>query len=211
MGQSEENTRKALSLAETVSPCVLWIDELEKGLATGGGDGGTSLRVFGTVLSWMQEKKGPVFVIATANNISLLPPELLRRGRFDEIFFLDLPTVAEREAIFRVHIVKRKRDPKRYDLKALARASEGYVGAEIEQAVIDAMYFAFNDEASPRREFTTKDILRAIDELVPMSRSQKEQVGDLRRWLHEGRAQSASFAETLDAEASFVPIEPQVS
>ena len=207
VGQSEENTRKALHLAETIAPCVLWIDEIEKGLSTGEGDGGTSMRVFGSILSWMQEKKKPVFVVATANNISKLPPELLRRGRFDELFFLDLPTATERTEIFKVHIQKRKRDPKDYDLDRIVAASEGYVGAEIEQAIIDAMYLAFNDTQKPARPFTTDDIITAINKLVPMSRSQKEVIGDLRRWLTEGRAQSASFKESTQAEKTFVPID----
>ena len=127
VGQSEENTRRALSLAETVAPCLLWIDEIEKGLSVGGGDGGTSMRVLAGILSWMQEKTRPVFVVATANNISLLPAELLRRGRVDEIFFLDLPTAAERREIFQVHIRKRKRPVQGYDLDALVESSEGYV------------------------------------------------------------------------------------
>jgi SpoVK/Ycf46/Vps4 family AAA+-type ATPase len=211
VGQSEENARRALKLAETVAPCVLWIDEIEKGLATGDGDGGTSMRVFGTILSWMQEKTRPVFLIATANNISMLPPELLRRGRFDEIFFLDLPTAVERRAIFRVHIGKRKRDPDRYDLDALVAASQGYVGAEIEQAVVDAMYLAFNDREQPKRDFTSSDVLRALTKLVPMSRSQREAIEMLRAWLAEGRAQSASFAEARAAERVFVPIQPDLA
>ena len=200
VGESEENARRALELAQTISPCVLWIDELEKSIASGGGDGGTSMRVFATLLSWMQEKEKPVFVVATANDISKLPPELLRRGRFDEIFFLDLPTTAERREILSVHVSKRGRDPSQYDLTQLAEASAGYVGAEIEQAIIDAMYHAFNDEDSPAREFTTDDIARALRRLVPMSRSQKENVHFLREWLREGRAQSASFQEREDAE-----------
>lgn len=210
VGQSEENTRRALDLAGTIAPCVLWIDEIEKGLSTGEGDGGTSLRVLGTILSWMQDKTKPVFVVATANNIARLPPELLRRGRFDEIFFLDLPTAVERREICQVHIRKRKRDPGRFELDRLVNASEGFVGAEIEQAVIEAMYIAFNDPAQPRREFTTEDVLAALHKLVPMSRSQRETIESLRLWLAEGRAHSASFKETQDAEASFVqiPIEP---
>ncbi|HEY7819384.1 MAG TPA: AAA family ATPase, partial [Vicinamibacteria bacterium] len=195
VGESEENSRRALRLAETIAPCVLWIDELEKGIATGDSDGGTSLRVLATLLSWMQEKTKPVFVVATANDISKLPPELLRRGRFDEVFFLDLPTRSERAAIFAVHLAKRKRDPRRFDLQKLAAASSGHVGAEIEQAVVDAMYRAFNDAERPRREFETEDVLDAIVKLIPLSRSQKENIGFLREWLHEGRAQSASLPE----------------
>ncbi|MFH1112992.1 MAG: AAA family ATPase [Pseudomonadota bacterium] len=192
VGQSEENTRRALSLAETVAPCLLWIDEIEKGLSTGGGDAGTSMRVLAGILSWMQEKTRPVFVVATANNISLLPAELLRRGRVDEIFFLDLPTAAERREIFQVHIRKRKRPVQGYDLDALVEASGGYVGAEIEQAVIDGMYRAFGDRDLPGRDFTTEDILAALSNQVPISRSQRETIQSLKKWLSEGRAQSAS-------------------
>ncbi len=207
VGQSEENTRRALRLAETISPCLLWIDEIEKGLSTGGGDGGTSLRVFGTILSWMQEKSKPVFVIATANDITRLPPELMRRGRFDEIFFLDLPNYVERREIFNVHIRKRRRDPDRYDLNKLADHCQGFVGAEIEQAIIDAMYLAYNDVDHPRREFTDGDIIQAMSKLVPMCRSQKEIIDLLRQWLLEGRAQSASHRETELAQRSFVDIQ----
>ncbi len=208
VGQSEENTRRALNLAETVSPCLLWIDEIEKGLAGGGLDGGTSSRVLGTILTWMQEKTKPVFIVATANNIAMLPPELLRRGgRFDEVFFLDLPTRSERREIMEVHIRKRKRPTQAFDLDRLAAASEGYVGAEIEQAVVDAMYLAFSDRESPGRDFTTEDILLALSRQVPMSRSQREAIGALRQWLTEGRAQSASFTEARQAQEQFVQIE----
>lgn len=192
VGQSEENTRRALSLAETISPCLLWIDEIEKGLSVGGGDAGTSMRVFASILSWMQEKTKPVFVVATANNISMLPPELLRRGRVDEIFFLDLPTPVERREIFEVHIRKRKRPVQGFDVDRLVAAAEGYVGAEIEQAVIDAMYIAFSDRDNPGRDFNTMDVLRALERQVPISHSQRETIEGLRRWLSEGRAQSAS-------------------
>jgi len=188
IGQSEEGVRRALHLAETVAPCILWIDELEKALAHGGNDSGVSTRVFGTILTWMQERRAPCFVIATANNISLLPPELLRRGRFDEIFFLDLPTLDERSEIFSVHIAKRARDPKKFDLMALAQASDGFVGAEIEQAVVDAMYVGFDKQ----REFETLDLLAALKRQVPMSISQRENITALRSWLQEGRALSAS-------------------
>ena len=209
VGMSEQNVRKALRLAETVSPCVLWIDEIEKSLSSGGGagDGGTSQRVFATLLSWMQEKSRPVFVVATANDISRLPPELLRRGRFDEIFFLDLPTRTERREIFRVHLAKRRRDPERFDVERLAAASESYVGAEIEQAIVDAMFIAFNDPDEPGREFTTEDVEAALARLVPMSHSQRENIASLRAWLTEGRAQSASFREPTQAANRFVPIE----
>ncbi len=189
VGESEERTRRALHLAETIAPCILWIDEMEKALAHGGLDSGTSTRVFGSILTWMQEKSAPVFVVATANDISSLPPELLRRGRFDEIFFLDLPSFNERVEIFAVHLRKRNRIPQDFDLALLAGRSEGYVGAEIEQAVIDAMYLGFNDH---EREFTTEDILLALQKQVPLSISQRETVDALRAWLVEGRASSAS-------------------
>ena len=203
VGQSEERARRALRLAETVAPCVIWIDEMEKALAHGGLDSGTSTRVFGTILTWMQEKTAPCFVVATANDIASLPPELLRKGRFDEIFFLDLPTNQERREIFAVHLRKRRRLPQDYDLALLAEESEGYVGAELEQAIIDAMYLGFNAE----REFTTEDILAALSRQVPLSVSQRETIGALRQWLREGRAQSASFDEAREAEQQFVPLD----
>lgn len=207
VGQSEENTRRALNLAETVSPCLLWIDEIEKGLSVGGGDGGTSMRVFGSILSWMQEKTKPVFVVATANNIAHLPPELLRKGRFDEIFFLDLPTRQERKEIFEVHLRKRKRMLQDYDIEKLADASQGYVGAEIEQVIIDAMYLAYSDPKNTGRDFNTNDILAALNKQVPLSRSQSEAINALRTWLTEGRAQSASFKEKQQAQQQFVQIQ----
>jgi SpoVK/Ycf46/Vps4 family AAA+-type ATPase len=184
VGESEERARRALRLAETCAPAVVWIDEVEKALASGGLDGGTSTRVFGTILTWMQEKTAPVFVVASANDISRLPPELLRKGRFDEIFFLDLPTLAERKEIFAVHLRK-------------------YVGAEIEQAIVDAMYVGFG----AGREFTTEDVAAALKRQVPLSVSARETVGALRNWLREGRAQSASFQEAREAEQQFVPLQ----
>jgi len=189
VGESEERTRKALSLAETIAPCILWVDEIEKAFAFGSGDAGTSQRVFAHLLTWMQDKTAPCFVVATANNIAALPPELLRKGRFDEIFFLDLPNTAERREIFSVHLKKRKCVPADFDLDLLARESEGYVGAEIEQTVIDAMYFAFNEKM---RRVTTADILSCIRNQVPLSISQRETVASLRAYLAEGRAVSAS-------------------
>ena len=203
VGESEERTQKALHLAETVAPCILWIDEIEKAFSFGGSDGGVSKRVFGTILTWMQEKTAPCFVVATANDISSLPPELLRKGRFDEIFFLDLPTAAERQEIFTVHLKKRNRLPQDFDTAQLARQSEGYVGAEIEQAIIDGMYVGFNQG----REFSTSDLAHALKRQVPLSVSQQETIEGLRRWLKEGRAQSASFEEIREAEQQFVPLQ----
>src|SRR5881398_323403 len=147
IGSSEENLRRAIRVAESVSPAVVWIDEIEKGIAGSAGaavtDSGVSARVFGSLLTWLQEKTAPVFVVATANRIDALPPELLRKGRFDEIFFIDLPSAAERREIFRIHIQRRGRDPLRFDLDALSTAAEGYSGSEIEQAVIAGLYLAF--------------------------------------------------------------------
>jgi ATP-dependent 26S proteasome regulatory subunit len=208
VGESEERARRALHLAETVAPCIVWIDEMEKALAHGGLDSGTSMRVFGAILTWMQEKTAPCFVVATANDIASLPPELLRKGRFDEIFFLDLPTQAERREIFSVHLRKRGRIGADFDLEALAENTAGYVGSEIEQAIIDAMYIGFNDQ---RREFTTADILAAVRRQVPLSISQRETIGGLRNWLREGRAQSASFQEIEEAATQFVPIELEIN
>jgi SpoVK/Ycf46/Vps4 family AAA+-type ATPase len=159
--------------------------------------------VFGTILTWMQEKTAPCFVIGTANDISSLPPEVLRKGRFDEIFFLDLPTMEERQEIFTVHLRKRNRLPQDFDVARLARESQGYVGAEIEQAIIDAMYVGFNAQ----REFTSEDISAALKRQVPLLVSQRETVGALRNWLREGRAQSASFQEIREAEQQFVPLQ----
>jgi ATPase family associated with various cellular activities (AAA) len=206
VGESEERTQKALHLAETVAPCVLWIDEIEKAFSFGGSDGGVSKRLFGTILTWMQEKTAPCFVVATANDISSLPPELLRKGRFDEIFFLDLPTAAERQEIFTVHLRRRNRLPQDFDVAQLARQSEGYVGAEIEQAIIDGMYVGFNQG----REFTTSDLSHALKRQVPLSVSQQETIEGLRRWLKEGRAQSASFEEIREAEQQFVPLQLEI-
>jgi len=203
VGESEERARRALTLAETVAPCIVWIDEIEKALAHGGLDSGTSTRVFGTVLTWMQEKTAPCFVVATANDIASLPPELLRKGRFDEIFFLDLPTLEERREIFAVHLRKRQRLPQDFDISRLAVQSEGYVGAEIEQAIIDAMYLGFDSG----REFNTQDIVLALSRQVPLSVSQREIIESLRNWLREGRAQSASFQETQEAEQQFVQLQ----
>jgi SpoVK/Ycf46/Vps4 family AAA+-type ATPase len=203
VGESEERVRRALHLAETVAPCVLWIDEIEKGLSSGGMDGGTSQRVFGSILTWMQEKTAPVFVVATANDVTALPPETMRRGRFDEIFFLDLPTEEERREIIAVHLRKRRRDPVVFDVAQLARMSDGYTGAELEQAIVDAMYQAFAED----RDIRTEDVVTSIGRTVPLSKSQREVIERLRSWLREGRAQSASFAEAAQAEKAQVRLE----
>ncbi len=182
VGSSEQNMRTALRLAESVSPCLLWLDELEKGLAGVASshlsDAGTTARVFGSFLTWMQEKTAPVFVVATANDISILPPEALRKGRFDEIFFIDLPTPAERREIFGIHIARRGRDALQFDLEALARQSENFSGAEIEQAVISALYDAF--EAG--HELTQADLLSAIQNTIPLAQTMENQISSLRLW-----------------------------
>lgn len=201
VGASEQNMRTALATAEAIAPCVLWIDEIEKGFASGAsgsGDSGTSARVFGTFLSWMQEKTAAVFVIATANQINLLPPEMLRKGRFDEIFFIDLPTDTERRVIFRLHLAARLKagpalgEPTVTDelLTALVDATEGFSGAEIEQVVIAACFDAF----SGRRPLTREDLLREIDATVPLSVTQAEQITALRAWA-DVRAVAASAPE----------------
>jgi len=191
VGSSEENMRRAIRTAETLAPIILWIDEIEKGLSgvqsSTFSDAGTSARVFSTFLTWLQEKTAPVFVIATANNIQLLPPELLRKGRFDEIFFVDLPCANDRKEIFDIHIKKRKRDPQKFDLEALSQDSEGFSGAEIEQAVISSLYDAFLGN----RDINTKDISRNIKESVPLSITMKESIDGTRNWAKQ-RARCAS-------------------
>ena len=182
MGESEKRARHALRLAEAIAPCVLWIDEMEKALSSGGNDGGTSTRVMGTLLTWMAEKTAPCFVVATANDISALPPELLRRGRFDEIFSLDLPTAAERAEILAVHIRLSGRDPVGYDLAAVAGMTDGFVGAEMAQTVHDGLIHAFD----AGRDLTTTDLVWCAQRVVPLSVAQRERVAGLRAWLAEG-------------------------
>lgn len=191
VGSSEQNMRTALRLAENVAPCVLWLDEIEKGLAgaTGSGvsDAGTSARVFGSLLTWMQEKTSPVFVIGTSNDIAALPPEILRKGRFDEIFFVDLPQVQERREIFAIHLARRGRDPLSYDLNQLAVKSEGFSGAEIEQVIIDGLYDAFEDD----RELTDEDLQRNLSHTIPLSQTMESKISALRQWArHHARPAS---------------------
>jgi SpoVK/Ycf46/Vps4 family AAA+-type ATPase len=182
VGSSEENLRRAIRIAESVSPAVLWVDEIEKGLGgsvgSGENDGGVSARVFGALLTWLQEKSAPVFVVATANRIDDLPPELLRKGRFDEIFFVDLPSLAEREQIFRIHISRRGRDSASFDTAELAARSEGFSGAEIEQAVIAALYLAFN----ARTDLSQPHVLQALGETFPLSATMATEIARLRDW-----------------------------
>lgn len=191
VGSSEENVRRAIAVAESVSPTILWIDEIDKAFAgsqsSAISDGGTTARVFGTLLTWLSEKTAPVFVVATANDISHLPPELLRKGRLDEIFFVDLPNESERAAIFEIHLLRRGRDPGLFDLDALAQAGDGFSGAEIEQAIVSALYDAFHDG----RDVEPEDVLAALQQSVPLSRTMQEQIARLRDWA-SGRARPAT-------------------
>jgi AAA+ superfamily predicted ATPase len=194
VGSSEENVRRAIAVAESIAPAVLWIDEVDKAFAgsqgSAGTDGGTTARVMSTFLTWLSEKQRPVFVLATANDISQLPPELLRKGRLDEIFFVDLPSAAERPSILKIHLKKRRRDPARFDLVQLSAAAEGFSGAEIEQAVISALYDAFY----LGRDLQTDDILKSIRETVPLSKTMSERISSLRAWA-DGRARFASKSD----------------
>ncbi len=191
VGSSESNIRRAIAVAESIAPVVLWVDEIDKAFSGSQGsantDGGTTARVLSTFLTWLSEKQKPVFVLATANNISQLPPELLRKGRLDEIFFVDLPSREERRQVLDIHLRKRQRDPARFDLPALAEATDGFSGAEIEEAVISALYDVFYLD----KELETADLLRTIKAAVPLSRTMAEEISSLRAWA-EGRARFAS-------------------
>ncbi len=177
-GETERNLRESLKTAEAMAPCVLWIDEIEKGIATGSNDGGTSLRVLGTLLTWMSERKSPVFLVATANDIERLPAELVRKGRFDEIFFVDLPKKPVREEIFRIHLQKRELKVEEFDLDLLATQSEGFSGAEIEQAVVSALYASHANE----QPLKTQHVLRELMITRPLSVVMEEKVDHLRSW-----------------------------
>lgn len=197
VGQSEANIRAVINTAEAIAPCCLWIDELEKGFAgsksSGTTDGGTSARVFGSFLSWMQEKTKPVFVVATANDVSQLPPEMLRKGRFDELFFVDLPVESEREAIWKIVVERRGRKTIDFDLQQLAKISEGLTGAEIEAVFLEAMFAAFERNSEP----TEMDVASALNGFVPLSKLMAEQITALRNWA-TNRARPAT--STLNAE-----------
>lgn len=209
MGSSEANIRKAIATAEAVAPCVLWIDEIEKGLngtqSSGVTDGGVTSRVFSTILTWMQEKTVPVFVVATANRIKDLPPELLRKGRFDEVFFVDLPTSEEREKIFKIHLSKKNQDPTHFSFEKLVKISEGYNGAEIEEAINEAMFSAYVDKPdSPRLE--NKHLLDAVGGIIPLSTTMKEEIEELRTWASTRAKNASDKPYTID---SFIkPIKP---
>jgi hypothetical protein len=185
VGESEKNLRKSLRVAEAVAPSVLWIDEVEKMFPCSGlkaeADAGLSARIFGSFLTWLQEKKAPVFVVATSNDVSSLPPELLRKGRFDEIFFVDLPEIEDRKTIFALHLKGHKQKAGGFDIEVLAEAAEGFSGAEIQQAVTSALYAAFAQKA----QLSTEMILKEIRSTYPLSVTMKERVEALREWARE--------------------------
>jgi len=191
VGESESRLRQMITVAETISPCILWIDEIDKAFSSteSKGDSGTSNRVLATFVSWLSEKKKPVFVIATANNIDLLPLEIIRKGRFDEIFFLDLPKKEEREEIFKIHIKEfRPNNWESFDYSKLAELSESFSGAEIRQSIIEGMYHAFDE----KREFTTNDISMALNESIPLAHLESNQMLKLQNWASSGRIRLAS-------------------
>ncbi len=203
VGESESRMRQMIQLAEATAPCVLWIDEIDKAFGNANisvdGDSGASRRVFGTLITWMQEKTAPVFIVATANNVRILPAELLRKGRFDEIFFLNLPTESERQEIFKVHLQKlRPSRLREFDLFLLARHTKNFSGAEIEQVIIDGIHRAFGRGSSGNREdFTTEDIISAIEETVPLAAIASQQIESLKQWAAESGARTASNDEQL--------------
>ena len=201
VGESEQNVRRALDIAKAIAPCVLWIDEIEKGLSgvqsSGQTDGGTTSRVFGTLLTWMQEKKEPVFVIATANNIKELPPELMRKGRFDEVFFVDLPSAEERSKIFKIHIESRKRKIENFNLDELSRETKGFSGSEIEECVKEGLQTAFSES----RDLSQEDIIKAAKATVPLSITMGEGLRKLREWAKfRARQASDGIVEDIDVE-----------
>ena len=193
VGSSEENVRRAIAVAESIAPAVLWVDEIDKAFSgsqsSNVADGGTTARVFGTFLTWLSEKSAPVFVVATANDVSQLPPELLRKGRLDEIFYVDLPLDEERAEIFRIHLAKRNRNPDEFDLPALVAASQEFSGAEIEEAIISALYDAYYAQ----QELATTHVFTALSQTAPLARTMAEKVTEQRNWAI-GRARNASVA-----------------
>jgi len=191
VGESESRLRQMIEVSETLAPCILWIDEIDKAFSINesNGDSGTSNRVLATFISWLSEKTKPVFVVATANNVELLPLEIIRKGRFDEIFFLDLPQTPEREQIFKIHIQEfRPNSWKSFDYEKLAQLSESFSGAEIKQSIIEGMYHAFYEQ----REFTTDDICLALNELIPLAQLESNQTKKLQNWASSGRIRLAS-------------------
>jgi len=199
VGQTEQNIRNALDIAKALAPCVLWIDEIEKGLSgvqsSNQTDSGVSARVFGTFLTWMQEKKEPVFVVATANDISQLPPELLRKGRFDEIFFVDLPSQEEREEIFKIHLIRKEREPSNFQIKKLTSRTKGFTGAEIEEVIKEGLFRAFDED----KILNTEHIISAIAETNPLSVTMGKVIAELREWAKF----KAKFASSVQSDVTF--------
>jgi len=213
VGSSEGNIRNALATCDAVAPCILWVDEIEKGLSgtqsSGQSDGGTTSRVFGTLLTWMQEKRSPVFVVATANDISQLPPEFLRKGRFDEIFFVDLPSDDERAEIFKIQMARYGWEAKDLETEALVQRTHGFSGAEIEQCIVSARYLAFGQN----EEFSQSHLLGTIDEIVPLSKTMGDRIEGLRSWAaHRARPASVvkgrALPDRFDLSREAVGISP---
>ena len=204
VGSSEENVRRAITVAESIAPVVLWVDEIDKAFvgsqSSGVTDGGTTARVFGTFLTWLSEKRAPVFVVATANDVSQLPPELLRKGRLDEIFYVDLPSDEERAEIFRIHLTKRNRRPEDFDFADMVAASPDFSGAEIEEAIISALYDAFYG----KQELATAHVIAALSQTVPMAKTMAEKITAQRNWAH-GRARNASIPRATRASGEEQP------
>jgi SpoVK/Ycf46/Vps4 family AAA+-type ATPase len=200
VGSSEENVRTVIKTAEAIAPAILWIDELEKGFSgtgsSGQTDGGTTSRVFGTFITWLQEKTTPVFVIATANNVHQLPPELLRKGRFDEIFFCDLPDRDDRRQIMDIHLRKKNRDPGQFDMEKIVDATVDYSGAELEQAVIAALYDAFDSG----NDLNTEGLLKTCSELVPLAITMREMIEQMREWARTRARMASSRAKVPKKE-----------
>ncbi len=191
VGQSESRARNMISIAEALSPCILWVDEIDKAFANSqnSGDNGTTNRVLATFITWLAEKKSPVFVVATANNIEWIPAEVIRKGRFDEVFFLGLPSFEERRAIFEVHLQKSRPDNyKNYELELLSKITKNYSGAEIEQVVIEAMRIGFNEN----REFTTDDLITVVQKFVPLAQTKSSSIKQLMQWAESGNVVLAS-------------------
>lgn len=210
VGQSEANMRRALDVAKTVAPCVLWIDEIEKGLSglssSDRADGGTASRVFGSLLTWMQEKTEPVFVVATANNIEALPPELLRKGRFDEIFFVDLPSKEERKEIFKIHIENKHRDVDNFDLEMLANKTNGLTGSEIASLISESLFDAF----STGKELESYDIIKNREKITPLSTIMAEKITSLRSWAkNRARLAGDEFIEEIQGTDSIVRLKSE--
>jgi ATP-dependent 26S proteasome regulatory subunit len=199
VGSSEENMRRAIKTAEAVAPAILWLDELEKGFSgtksSGSSDGGTTARVFATFLTWLQEKTSPVFVIATANDVSMLPPELLRKGRFDEIFFVDLPNRDERKEILTIQLKKRHRDPALFDMRQLVETTTGFSGSELEEVIVGALYDTF-DEGQGQVDISTERLVAAAREVIPLSQTMRERLAEMREWS-KSRARRASPADDV--------------